>query len=60
MVSDEQIRMVAGEAIVPVPVVNAVVCRLCRRGDPFACSDVMAAVMEITHPALAGWRARRV
>lgn len=58
MISEDQVKMVAGEAMVPRSVVITVVLRLWRLGERFTCADVLAAVMEVEHPAFAGWRAR--
>lgn len=58
MISEDQIKMVAGETMVPRSVVNTIVLRLWRSGERFTSADVMAAVMEFEHPALAAWRAR--
>lgn len=58
MISEDQIKMVVSETMAPRSMVVSVVLRLWRAGQRFTCADVMAAAMEIDHPALAGWRAR--
>jgi len=59
MISEDQIKVVAGEAMVPRSVVNTVVIRLWRAGQRFTAADVMVGVLEVEHPAIAEWRARR-
>jgi hypothetical protein len=58
MISEDQIKTVAAETMVPRSLVITVALRLWRSAERFTTADVVAAVMEVQHPALVGWRIR--